>query len=218
MVGDSRAQSWKHIYTAITRGQKRVYVVSREQAIKLAIKEDEIKRKTRLSSLVKNQLVDPSMLLGIPEAQPNTPKGTPTSCCPTPLHTQTPGRSSSFNFKSTPLQPKCLLKDYGKQEEAAQTSAGASVCSLSAMNSSRDHSAEQLATREATKGDKERHSAAMSAGHKRQRTLSAEHEEVPCKQSLADCYWFVLGRSEDDQLLPGLFPPLSLLPYLAFLT
>uniref|UniRef100_A0A3Q1H634 Uncharacterized protein n=1 Tax=Anabas testudineus TaxID=64144 RepID=A0A3Q1H634_ANATE len=63
VVGDSWAQRWKHIYTAITRGQKRVYV------------KKEVPRQTRLSALVKDQIVQPEMLVGTPQAQPNTPKG-----------------------------------------------------------------------------------------------------------------------------------------------
>lgn len=207
VVGDSWAQRWKHIYTAVTRGQKRVYVVSKEEAIASAIKRHEIPRNTRLGGLVKEQLVQPWMLVGTPQAQPNTPSGTPTGYTPqqsTPLRIQTPGRPSSSSFRSTPFQPKRLWKADGDEEEAAESSVVDNVCSLSALNSSSDLLAEQLVACEVMEGDKEQDSAATSAGHKRRRMLSAEHEEVPCKQPQASCCWCV-SHSTEANLLSGLF-------------
>lgn len=141
VVGDSLAQKWKHIYTAVTRGQKRVYVVSKKQAIRSAIETDEIKRQTRLSSLVKSRLVRPSMLVGTPEAQPNTPRRTPTGRLQqaTPPCTLTTGRS-------TLPQRKRLHFD----NDGAKEAVGDNVCGLATQ-------------------DKEQRSTAMSAGHKRQR-------------------------------------------------
>uniref|UniRef100_A0A3Q3NE21 Helicase (DNA) B n=1 Tax=Mastacembelus armatus TaxID=205130 RepID=A0A3Q3NE21_9TELE len=121
VVGDGNAQTWKHIYTAVTRGQKRVYVVSSERAIESAIQRREIPRKTRLGGLVKEQLVQQWML------HQNTPLGSQSDCSPqqsTPQGTHTPYRPLSSEFQSIQLQPRCLWKS-DKQQPAEQDSAAA---------------------------------------------------------------------------------------------
>ncbi|XP_026857969.2 DNA helicase B [Electrophorus electricus] len=52
VVGDSKRQTWKHVYTAVTRGQKRVYVIAKQRSLEDAIKGKVIKRCTRLAGLV----------------------------------------------------------------------------------------------------------------------------------------------------------------------
>ncbi|XP_073694269.1 DNA helicase B [Garra rufa] len=54
VLGDSPAQNWQHVYTAVTRGQKRVYVVGRERDLEGAIKRWIIPRNTRLCRFVTN--------------------------------------------------------------------------------------------------------------------------------------------------------------------
>ncbi|XP_016098398.1 DNA helicase B-like isoform X2 [Sinocyclocheilus grahami] len=54
ILGDSRAQNWQHVYTAVTRGQKRVYVVGRERDLEGAIKRWITPRNTRLCHFVTN--------------------------------------------------------------------------------------------------------------------------------------------------------------------
>ncbi|XP_016298630.1 DNA helicase B-like isoform X1 [Sinocyclocheilus anshuiensis] len=54
VLGDSSAQNWQHVYTAVTRGQKRVYVVGREHDLEGAIKRWIIPRNTRLCRFVTN--------------------------------------------------------------------------------------------------------------------------------------------------------------------
>ncbi|XP_016430181.1 DNA helicase B [Sinocyclocheilus rhinocerous] len=54
VLGDSRAQNWQHVYTAVTRGQKRVYVVGRERDLEGAIKRWITPRNTRLCHFVTN--------------------------------------------------------------------------------------------------------------------------------------------------------------------
>ncbi|XP_067283463.1 DNA helicase B-like [Pseudorasbora parva] len=53
VLGDSIAQNWQHVYTAVTRGQKRVYVVGTERDLEGAIKKWITPRNTRLCSYVK---------------------------------------------------------------------------------------------------------------------------------------------------------------------
>ncbi|KAK7149777.1 hypothetical protein R3I94_009172 [Phoxinus phoxinus] len=53
VLGDSIAQNWQHVYTAVTRGQKRVYVVGTESDIEGAIKKWITPRNTRLCWFVK---------------------------------------------------------------------------------------------------------------------------------------------------------------------
>ncbi|XP_062278706.1 DNA helicase B [Scomber scombrus] len=164
VVGDSIAQTWKHIYTAITRGQTRVYVVARESVMESAIQRRETSRNTRLASLVKNQLVQPLMQL-------NTPQGIPSGCSPqksTPLHTQAPNRPSSSDGQFTPPWPK-RTDDRVKGDTAPSGLVNNNVCSSSPRSRSSDLS-----------GVEQLNSTVTSQGNKR--TLTAESQEVPCKQ------------------------------------
>ncbi|XP_076861161.1 DNA helicase B isoform X2 [Brachyhypopomus gauderio] len=52
VVGDSKYETWKHVYTAVTRGRARVYVIAREDSLEKAIKTQVIRRNTRLAGLV----------------------------------------------------------------------------------------------------------------------------------------------------------------------
>ncbi|XP_028811274.1 DNA helicase B isoform X3 [Denticeps clupeoides] len=53
VLGDGTAQDWRHVYTAVTRGQKRVYVIATDTAMKRAITWSVKKRQTKLAGLVK---------------------------------------------------------------------------------------------------------------------------------------------------------------------
>lgn len=57
VLGAGGGQTWRHVYTAVTRGQKRVYVVSSSKALQVALKWKETPRHTRLQGLVKTQVV-----------------------------------------------------------------------------------------------------------------------------------------------------------------
>lgn len=59
VLGNCTGQNWQHVYTAVTRGQKRVYVVGKEDDIIKAIKKRITTRKTRLCSLVKKVVAPP---------------------------------------------------------------------------------------------------------------------------------------------------------------
>ncbi|XP_026779472.3 DNA helicase B isoform X1 [Pangasianodon hypophthalmus] len=45
-------QTWKHVYTAVTRGQSRVYVIAKKDGLENAIRRYIIKRNTRLEGLI----------------------------------------------------------------------------------------------------------------------------------------------------------------------
>ncbi|XP_078138324.1 DNA helicase B-like [Centroberyx gerrardi] len=127
VLEDGRAQTWKHVYTAVTRGKKRVYVVADDKGIASAIMRREIPRKTRLGALVKEVLVKPctagqeqdSQPSGS-QTQPNTPHKTASCFRPqqsTPLSSQSPSRSQTSRTHPTPLLPKSLWKAEGVKEE-----------------------------------------------------------------------------------------------------
>lgn len=72
-------QTWQHVYTAVTRGQSRVYVITQKNGLENAIRRHVIKRNTRLEGLVSELIHN----LGIPkndflsqlsQFQLNTPK------------------------------------------------------------------------------------------------------------------------------------------------
>ena len=58
VVGSGVAQDWRHVYTAVTRGQKRVFIVSKDAEIERAIKGYVRKRNTRLSQLVRELVAE----------------------------------------------------------------------------------------------------------------------------------------------------------------
>ncbi|KAL0967249.1 hypothetical protein UPYG_G00249810 [Umbra pygmaea] len=53
VLGNGSVQTWKHVYTAVTRGQKRVYVIARREGMESAIRRRIIPRNTRLGTLAK---------------------------------------------------------------------------------------------------------------------------------------------------------------------
>nr|XP_023682798.1 DNA helicase B isoform X4 [Paramormyrops kingsleyae] len=56
ILGSGWYQHWKHVYTAVTRGQKRVYVLMCKDSLKKVIERRVTKRKTQLKGLV-NQVI-----------------------------------------------------------------------------------------------------------------------------------------------------------------
>ncbi|XP_051976730.1 DNA helicase B-like isoform X2 [Xyrauchen texanus] len=59
VLGDGWGQNWQHVYTAVTRGQKRVYVVGRVNDIERAMKKPVIPRNTRLGSHIRSIVARP---------------------------------------------------------------------------------------------------------------------------------------------------------------
>ena len=48
-VGDHRAQNWKHVYTAVTRGRKAVFLVGKESELQQVVWERDRSRRSRLA-------------------------------------------------------------------------------------------------------------------------------------------------------------------------
>lgn len=58
MVGKAGRQHWQHVYTAVTRGRCRVYVIAEESQLQAAIRRNDVTRKTRLKHFLQNKLSD----------------------------------------------------------------------------------------------------------------------------------------------------------------
>lgn len=58
VVGWAGRQHWQHVYTAVTRGRRRVYVIAEESQLRSAIARNIIPRKTRLKHFLQSQLSD----------------------------------------------------------------------------------------------------------------------------------------------------------------
>ncbi|XP_064877357.1 DNA helicase B isoform X2 [Oncorhynchus nerka] len=115
VLGNGSVQTWKHVYTAVTRGQKRVYVIAKQEGMASAIKRRIIPRNTRLGTLVKELLVQPGAE-GQDQPDQNQPQpGTPRRAAPgfgptqtTPLGSQTPSWSLRTPYKTPIAAPRLL--------------------------------------------------------------------------------------------------------------
>ncbi|NXN00781.1 HELB helicase, partial [Sylvia borin] len=58
VVGNAGRQHWQHVYTAVTRGRCRVYVVAEDQHLRRAVKNKEITRKTRLQRFLREAIAE----------------------------------------------------------------------------------------------------------------------------------------------------------------
>lgn len=56
VVGKAGRQHWQHVYTAVTRGRGRVYVIAEESHLRSAIMKSSAPRKTRLKHFLQNKL------------------------------------------------------------------------------------------------------------------------------------------------------------------
>ncbi|XP_036108296.1 DNA helicase B [Molossus molossus] len=56
VVGKAGRQDWQHVYTAVTRGRCRVYVIAEEAHLRSAILRNNVRRKTRLKHFLQNEL------------------------------------------------------------------------------------------------------------------------------------------------------------------
>ncbi|XP_072002762.1 DNA helicase B isoform X2 [Engystomops pustulosus] len=56
VLGTAGRQNWKHVYTAVTRGRKRVYIIARKDQLDRAISNKARDRKTRLQQRLKDKL------------------------------------------------------------------------------------------------------------------------------------------------------------------
>lgn len=56
VVGKAGRQHWQHVYTAVTRGRCKVYVIAEESQLRRAISRNNVHRKTRLKCFLQNEL------------------------------------------------------------------------------------------------------------------------------------------------------------------
>ncbi len=124
VLGDSIAQNWQHVYTAVTRGQKRVYVVGREHDLEGAIKRWIIPRNTQLCRFVTNAVSQPGPEASLtPSACSQNQVETPVNhgfgpSQSTPVATQTPS-----HHHSKLSRPSCVRHLYEDEyEQNHQTS------------------------------------------------------------------------------------------------
>lgn len=58
VVGSAGRQHWQHVYTAVTRGRCRVYIVAEELHLRRAIKSKNVPRKTRLQRFLREAIAE----------------------------------------------------------------------------------------------------------------------------------------------------------------
>ncbi|NWT69435.1 HELB helicase, partial [Prunella himalayana] len=58
VVGNAGRQHWQHVYTAVTRGRCRVYVVAEELHLRRAVRNKEVTRKTRLQRFLREAIAE----------------------------------------------------------------------------------------------------------------------------------------------------------------
>ncbi|XP_016003977.2 DNA helicase B isoform X2 [Rousettus aegyptiacus] len=56
VLGKAGRQHWQHVYTAVTRGRCKVYVIAEESELRRAISRNNVQRKTRLKYFLQNEL------------------------------------------------------------------------------------------------------------------------------------------------------------------
>lgn len=121
ILGDSPAQNWQHVYTAVTRGQKRVYVVGTEYDLEGAIRKRITPRNTRLCGFVNTKVgqqgaEDSLTPSAFADTLMNHSFGSSQS---TPVASQTPIRPQKFSS----TRPSCARNLYSdKNGESNQTS------------------------------------------------------------------------------------------------
>lgn len=60
VVGNPGRQHWQHVYTAVTRGRCRVYIVAEEMHLRRAVTTKNVPRKTRLQRFLREAIVETS--------------------------------------------------------------------------------------------------------------------------------------------------------------
>lgn len=60
MVGNPGRQHWQHVYTAVTRGRCRVYVIAEEMHLRRAVTNKNVPRKTRLQRFLREAIAETS--------------------------------------------------------------------------------------------------------------------------------------------------------------
>ncbi|XP_047407721.1 DNA helicase B isoform X1 [Sciurus carolinensis] len=89
VVGKAGRQHWQHVYTAVTRGRCRVYVIAEESQLQNAIRRKSVPRNTRLKHFLQNKLsVNHASVADLPSQLKNSGDSggpsTPPSASPLP--------------------------------------------------------------------------------------------------------------------------------------
>ncbi|XP_006633635.2 DNA helicase B [Lepisosteus oculatus] len=79
-LSDGRGENWQHIYTAVTRGRRRVYVVGNKDALKNAVERSIPVRNTQLKEMVRKELNKRNQATSsTPHRAPSGPSSTPST-------------------------------------------------------------------------------------------------------------------------------------------
>lgn len=137
VVGKAGRQHWQHVYTAVTRGRSRVYVIAEESELRSAIRKRSFPRKTRLKHFLQKKLSDSGSASPTQfPSQPSSPRvgGRPgtqppaSPLCRTPDRVATTdsagGEASSATKEKLTTDERWLstsFNDMDTDEESAQT-------------------------------------------------------------------------------------------------
>lgn len=73
VVGKAGRQHWQHVYTAVTRGRSRVYIIAQESELRSAIRKRSFPRQTRLKHFLQKQLSSSCAPSAGLRSQPSSP-------------------------------------------------------------------------------------------------------------------------------------------------
>lgn len=222
VLGNCGAQNWRHIYTAVTRGQKRVYVVAKRESLASAIRRYIIPRHTRLKGLVKNMVTQQEGKGQNLPSQPNSTHpqpGTPSRGAPgfwpapsTPSSRQKPISSRASLAQSTPLIPRSLFQEGAaavKAEDAPDVSLTDDItfskgCTWSPMNSEElfvePHYDDITSEDSCAVNGVQRGNARPGESPRSKRSLSETNSCTPTKQFKMEQFESPLGSSSLEQL------------------
>ncbi|XP_066865793.1 DNA helicase B isoform X2 [Kogia breviceps] len=99
VVGKAGRQHWQHVYTAVTRGRCRVYVIAEESQLRSAIMKNSVPRKTRLKHFLQNKLSESSASpadFASPSKSPEDSRRPSTHPSASPLPTATDDRVTDY--------------------------------------------------------------------------------------------------------------------------
>ena len=128
-LSGSGYESWRHVYTAVTRGKRRVVVVGTWAMLERAVKKKPGRRQTALQERVRRMVAE---VLSQEKEKENTPPGVQEGSEEVPAAPATPRRHRSSKEAEeeaeAPVTPSKLsqmfedsMRDWGSQEEVLET-------------------------------------------------------------------------------------------------
>ncbi|XP_068937081.1 DNA helicase B isoform X2 [Petaurus breviceps papuanus] len=103
VIGKAGRQHWQHVYTAVTRGRSRVYVIAEESQLWKAVKQNSLPRKTRLKHFLQRNFADSSTFpteVSSPSRNHGQSKGHSFQPSATPLDSAIPGTVGNSFIKT----------------------------------------------------------------------------------------------------------------------